>query len=251
MAERKRMEVIPSIDLLDGGVVRLFQGDFDKVTEYASDPLELTRRYAESGANRLHVVDLDGAKTGQPINMPIIARLTECGMEVQAGGGIRDLSRLKRLLDVGVSRAVIGSVAVEQRDLVANWLADVGPDRIILAFDVRLGEDGEPETLTHGWTRDSGTLLWPLVDYFFARGAREFLCTDIAKDGTLAGPNLSLYEICCARYPEAKFIASGGVSCAADLEALDRTGVAGVVTGKALLDGRLSLEEIEQFSRGA
>ena len=119
-----------------------------------------------------------------------------------------------------------------------------------MADDAADDPTGEPEILTHGWTRGSGRLLWPLIDYFLAKGAREFLCTDIAKDGTLAGPNLPLYEECTSRYPEAEFIASGGVSCAADLDALNRTGVTRVVTGKALLDGRLTLEEMEQFSRG-
>jgi phosphoribosylformimino-5-aminoimidazole carboxamide ribotide isomerase len=251
MPKANRMEVIPAIDLLDGDVVRLFQGDFDQVTQYARDPVELTKRYATAGARRLHVVDLNGAKTGEPTNLPIIARLAESGMEVQAGGGIRDFGRLTHLLEAGVARAVIGSVAVEQRELVTSWMAEVGAERIILAFDVRLGDDGEPETLTHGWTRESGTLLWPLVDFFLEKGATEFLCTDIARDGTLAGPNLALYEKCAARYPDADFIASGGVSCAADLAALEATGVARVVTGKALLDGRLTLEEIEQFSRDA
>ena len=251
MTRAKRMEVIPAIDLLDGGIVRLFQGDFDQVTEYTRDPLELAERYAAAGAKRLHVVDLDGARTGEPTNLPIIASLTELGLEVQAGGGIRDLQRLSSLLEVGVTRAVIGSVAVEQRERVTEWIDEVGADRIIPAFDVRLGENGEPETKTHGWTRDSGTLLWPLVDYYLKKGAKEFLCTDIAKDGTLGGPNLALYRRCTERYPDAEFIASGGVSCAADLAALDETGVARVVTGKALLDGRLSLQEMEQFSRGA
>jgi phosphoribosylformimino-5-aminoimidazole carboxamide ribotide isomerase len=202
------MEVVPAIDLLGGGIVRLFQGDFEQVTEYARDPLKLAGRYARGGMKRLHVVDL-------------------------------------------VSRAVIGSVAVNQRELVAEWIAEVGVERIILAFDVRLDDSGAPETLTHGWTRGSGNLLWPLVEYFLQTGAREFLCTDIARDGTLNGPNLTLYRECVARYPDAEFIASGGVSCLADLEALDQIGVARVVTGKALLDGRLDIEEIERFSRGA
>jgi len=248
---RQRMEVVPAIDLLGGGIVRLFQGDFEQVTEYARDPLKLAGRYARGGMKRLHVVDLDGARSGEPTNLPIIARLTGCGMEVQAGGGIRDLIRVSSLLDVGVSRAVIGSVAVNQRELVAEWIAEVGAERIILAFDVRLDDSGAPETLTHGWTRGSGNLLWPLVEYFLQTGAREFLCTDIARDGTLNGPNLTLYRECVARYPDAEFIASGGVSCLADLEALDQIGVARVVTGKALLDGRLDIEEIERFSRGA
>jgi phosphoribosylformimino-5-aminoimidazole carboxamide ribotide isomerase len=249
--ERQRMQVIPAIDLLGGAIVRLFQGDFEQVTQYAQDPLKLAERYARAGMKRLHVVDLDGARTGEPTNLPMIARLAECGIDVQAGGGIRDLARVLSLLDVGVSKAVIGSVAIDQRESVTEWIAEVGAERFILAFDVRLDKSGAPEVLTHGWTRGSGTLLWPLVEYFLETGTREFLCTDIAKDGTLSGPNLTLYRECVARYPGADFIASGGVSCLTDLEALDQIGVSRVVTGKALLDGRLNIEEIEQFSRGA
>lgn len=250
-APRKKLEVIPAIDLLGGVIVRLFQGDFDRVTQYVRDPLELAKRYAETGARRLHVVDLDGAKTGEPTNLPIIESLSTVGLEIQAGGGIRDLTRLKALFDAGVSRAVIGSVAVENRAEVTSWLPAVGAERIILAVDVRLGEHEEPEVLTRGWQAGSGQLLWPLVDYYLDHGATEFLCTDIARDGTLHGPNLTLYESCATRFPNAEFIASGGVSNLADLEALDRTGIARVVTGKALLDGRLTIEELEQFSRDA
>jgi len=250
-APRKKLEVIPAIDLLGGTVVRLFQGDFDKVTQYVKDPLELAKRYADTGVRRLHVVDLDGAKTGKPTNLPIIESLSTVGLEIQAGGGIRDLTRLKALFNAGVSRAVIGSLAVENREEVATWMSVVGAERIILAVDVSLGEDGEPEVLTRGWQTGSGQSLWPLVDYYLERGATEFLCTDIAKDGTLQGPNLALYETCRTRFPNAEFIASGGVSNLADLEALDRTGITRVVTGKALLDGRLTLEEIERFSRAA
>jgi len=250
MSEPARMEVIPAIDLLAGGIVRLFQGDFEQVTEYEKSPLEHARRFAEIGAKRLHVVDLDGAKTGQPGNLPIISDLAATGMEVQAGGGIRTISRLARLLAAGASRGIIGSVAVQERERVAEWIEEVGAERIILAFDVRLDDNGSPEVLTHGWTRGSGESLWPLVEYFLGKGAHEFLCTDISKDGTLQGPNLELYRTCTDRYPEAEFIASGGISCAADLHALDMTGVARAVTGKALLDGRLTAAEIEKFSRG-
>jgi phosphoribosylformimino-5-aminoimidazole carboxamide ribotide isomerase len=251
MAEPARMEVIPAIDLLAGGVVRLFQGDFGQVTEYATSPLALAQAYAEIGAKRLHVVDLDGAKTGQPGNLSIITDLAETGMEVQAGGGVRTISRLARLLAAGASRVIVGSVAVNEREQVSEWIKEVGPERIILAFDVRLDENNLPEVLTHGWTQGSGESLWPLVEYFLGKGAIEFLCTDISKDGTLLGPNLDLYQTCTNRYPEAQFIASGGISCAADLLALDATGVTRAVTGKALLDGRLTVEEIRQFLRGA
>jgi len=248
---RRKLEVIPAIDLLDGEVVRLFQGDFDQVTQYVRDPLELAQRYVDTGAHRLHVVDLNGAKTGEPTNLPIIESLATTGLEIQAGGGIRDLTRLNAIFAAGVTRAVIGSVAVENRDMVTNWMQSVGPERIIVAVDIRLGENDAPEILTRGWQAGSGQLLWPLVDYYLEQGATEFLCTDIAKDGTLQGPNLALYETCATRFPTAQFIASGGVSNLADIEALDRTGITRVVTGKALLDGRLTIEEIERFSRDA
>ena len=248
-AQRKKLEVIPAIDLLDGAIVRLFQGDFDRVTQYAGDPLELAKQYADTGVKRLHVVDLNGAKTGEPTNLPIIESLSATGLEIQAGGGIRDLTRLNALFDAGVTRSVIGSIAVENRNEVANWISAVGAERIILAVDVRLGENNDPEVLTRGWQTGTGQLLWPLVDYYLERGATEFLCTDIARDGTLQGPNLSLYAACAKRFPDAEFIASGGVSNLADLDALERTGITRVVTGKALLDGRLTLEEIKKFSR--
>lgn len=246
----ERMEVIPAIDLLDGSVVRLLQGDFDRVTEYGNDPVALAQRYADAGARRLHVVDLDGARTGAATNLPIIERLAALNIEVQAGGGIRDLGTLQRLLDCGVRRGIVGSAAVREPELVASWIESVGPERVIVAVDVRLDADGEPELLTHGWTEGSGMAMWPLVEQYLARGAREFLCTDIAKDGTLEGPNVSLYRACVERFPSAEFIASGGVGCASDLGTLDAIGVHRVVTGKALLDGRLSLEELERFSRG-
>lgn len=245
------MEVIPAIDLLAGGVVRLFQGDFDRVTHYVSDPVELARRYADAGMRRLHVVDLDGARTGDPVNLPIIERIARVDIEVQTGGGIRDLDGLRRLLDVGVRRGVVGSVAVKRPDVVVEWIGALGPERIILAMDVRLDDAGEPELLTHGWTEGSGRAMWPLVEDYLAAGAREFLCTDIAKDGTLDGPNVALYRACVERFPAAELIASGGIASVADLETLAAAGVHRVVTGKALLDGRLTLQEIERFSRGA
>lgn len=244
------MEIIPAIDLLGGRVVRLFKGDFEQVTHYDEEPLELARRYLAAGLERLHAVDLDGARSGAPVNQSLIGEFAAAGLQVQAGGGIRDLARLEALLDAGAQRAVIGSVAVEDPATVIDWCRTVGAERIVLAIDVRL-EDGEPVARTHGWTRGSGSTLWSLLERFLAAGARDVLCTDIDRDGTLEGPNLGLYAECVRRYPEARFIASGGVSQATDLPALAATGVAGVVSGKALLDGRLTLGEIEKFSRGA
>lgn len=244
------MEVIPAIDLINGGVVRLYKGDFDQVTEYAQDPVALAKRYLDAGLNRLHAVDLDGAKTGDPVNLPVIAAFAETGLRVQAGGGIRTGERLEQLLAAGAERAVVGSVAVQSPGEVIGWITDTGADRVVLAFDIRL-ENGEPVPQTHGWTRGSEASLWGLLDRYQDAGARDVLCTDIDRDGTLEGPNLELYALCAKRYPNMRFIASGGVSRAADLPALAATGAAGVVSGKALLDGRLTLEEIQQFLQDA
>lgn len=246
------MEIIPAIDLLGGRCVRLYQGDFDQVSRYDLDPVELARQYRSAGLRRLHVVDLDGARTGSPQNMPAIRGLvTDTGLAVQAGGGIRSVERARELLAAGADRVVVGSVAAEDPDTALGWLEEVGAERFVLAFDVRLPEDGDPVVLTRGWVRDSGVTLWELTERYLAAGGRHFLCTDIARDGTLAGPNVALYAECARRYPEAGFIASGGVASTGDLEALRDTGVAAVVTGKALLDGRITLEEIRSFSRAA
>jgi phosphoribosylformimino-5-aminoimidazole carboxamide ribotide isomerase len=246
------VEVIPAIDLLNRQCVRLYQGDFSRVTVYSTDPLELARRYQDAGLRRLHVVDLDGARTGSPTNMDLItAMASQVGVIVQAGGGLRNLDRALALRAAGAERVVVGSVAAEMPDVALEWLDQLGPEHLVLAFDVRIAENADPAVLTRGWARDSGTNLWDLLDRFCARGARHFLCTDVARDGTLAGPNFDLYRQCAGRFPSASVIASGGVSSLADLEQLGATGAAAVVTGKALLDGRLTLEEIESFSRAA
>jgi phosphoribosylformimino-5-aminoimidazole carboxamide ribotide isomerase len=173
------------------------------------------------------------------------------GLSVQAGGGIRELERARRLRAAGADRVVIGSVAAEQPETAFAWLDELGADHLVLAFDVRMGAGGDPVVLTRGWAHDSGASLWTLLDRFIARGAVHFLCTDVARDGTLGGPNLDLYRECARRFPAARVIASGGVASASDLQALAATGIAATVTGKALLDGRLTIEEIRRFSRGA
>jgi phosphoribosylformimino-5-aminoimidazole carboxamide ribotide isomerase len=246
------MEVIPAIDLLNQQCVRLYQGDFSRVTVYSADPVELARRYRDAGLRRLHVVDLDGARTGSPQNMELItAMASQVGLAVQAGGGLRDIDRALALRAAGAERVVVGSVAAEMPDTALEWLDRLGAEHLVLAFDVRVAENEDPAVLTRGWVKDSGNSLWELLDRFCARGARHFLCTDIGQDGTLAGPNLNLYRECKLRFPGASIIASGGVGSLADLQELAATGASAVVTGKALLDGRLTLQEIESFSRAA
>ncbi len=245
------MEIIPAIDLLAGRCVRLFQGDFDKVTAYERDPVELAASYRAAGASRLHVVDLDGARTGTPRHLDVISAIAgTSGLAVQAGGGIRDARTVDAFLAAGVTRVVVGSVAVNEPATALDWIRYAGPERFVLAFDVRIDRSsGEPMAVTHGWRDASGRCLWDLIEQFLAAGARHFLCTDVGRDGTLAGPNNTLYAECVQRFPAARIIASGGLASAADLPALAATGVGAVVAGRALLDGLLSLEEMRQCSR--
>ena len=245
------MRLIPAIDLRDGRCVRLFKGDFAQETRYEVDPVALAVQYRELGARWLHVVDLDGAKRGDPVNLPLIERMREAAqVSVQLGGGIRTRASLERALEVA-DRAVVGSLAVGEPELVAGWLAELGPERLTLALDVRLANDGTPTIATHGWTRASTSTLAAAIERFAAAGLRHVLCTDIERDGALSGPNVALYRDCVARWPAIAFQASGGVRDAADLAALAAAGVAATVSGKALLEGRLQPEEIEPFLRGA
>ena len=245
------MELIPAIDLRNGRCVRLLQGDFAQETRYSVDPVELAEQYRELGARTLHVVDLDGAKQGVPVNLPVIRRMrAAAGIDVQLGGGIRARTSLEEALEVA-ARAVIGSLAVGDPELVAAWLTEFGPDRLTLALDVRVGADGTPMIATHGWTRASTLSLGAAIERFAAEGLKHVLCTDIERDGALSGPNVTLYRDCVQRSPGIEFQASGGVRDASDLKALAAAGVTATVSGKALLEGRLKAEEIRPFLRGA
>jgi len=243
------MLLIPAIDLRGGQCVRLLQGRFDAETVYASDPLEVLERYLAFGARRIHVVDLDGARDGSQGNRAAIGRIVgRAGREaVQVGGGIRTRQVAEELFDLGVARVVVGSVAVTEPDEVASWLREFGPERVVLAFDVRLDDGGTPRLATHGWERQTQTSLWDAVERYLPAGLRHVLCTDVARDGALSGPNVELYRQCTRRFPNVAWQASGGVSEAADLDALATTGADSVISGRALLEGRLSAEELAPF----
>jgi phosphoribosylformimino-5-aminoimidazole carboxamide ribotide isomerase len=246
------MEVIPAIDLLGGKVVRLYKGDFNQVTEYPDPPVAVATRYGKAGVESLHIVDLDGARTGKFAHLDVITEITSTvGLAVQVGGGIRQIEQARAIIAAGAERVVVGSTAAKEPDTVIGWVGELGPDAIIVGVDVSLDEGPEPIVKTHGWTESSGQTLWSLMDTYMQAGVKNFLCTDISRDGTLEGPNLELYKECAERYPKSRVIASGGVSSAADLPLLAATGATSVVTGKALLDGRLTLEEIEQFLQSA
>lgn len=246
------MQLIPAIDLKDGRCVRLMQGDFAAETVYSTAPIEVLNHYADFGANRVHVVDLDGARDGAQANDGIIANLVKSGRaSLQVGGGLRTLDRVKALLATGVERAVVGSTAVTQPDEVRRWGADVGADKLVLAFDVRIDDANIPWLTTHGWQRQSTTSLWDALGPYASAGFKHVLCTDIARDGALAGPNIMLYKEAVRRFPHLQWQASGGVASARDLYALADCGVAAVISGKALLEKRIPIEELQPFLRNA
>jgi phosphoribosylformimino-5-aminoimidazole carboxamide ribotide isomerase len=237
------MIVYPAIDLRQGRCVRLSQGRFDQATAYAEDPLAAARGFAAAGAAWLHVVDLDGAKDGNAAQTSLIKRIAaDSGLQVQTGGGIRSEEQINAYLDGGIARVVIGSLALTNPGLVAGWLDRFGRERVVLALDVRPGADGW-HVATHGWQKDSGKTPFEVIDGYGAANLRHVLCTDVARDGLLAGPNVALYREIHARYPELAVQASGGVSGLDDLRALREAGAAGAVVGKALYEGRLTLAE--------
>lgn len=241
------MQLIPAIDIRHGRCVRLLQGDFEAETRYEVDPGELARRYRSLGAEWLHVVDLDGAASGEPANRDLIAGIAATtNLRVQLGGGIRSLDNLLEVLEYA-DRAVIGSLAVLEPDRVAGWLAEIGPERITLGFDVRISADGAAFVATHGWTRTTATSLADAIERYRGHGLRHVLCTDVTRDGALTGPNLELYADCVARWPALAFQASGGVRDVRDLELLAETGAASAISGKALLENRISEQEIRRF----
>jgi len=242
------MQLIPAIDLKDGRCVRLYQGDFNAETVYADNPLEVFDRYLAFGARRMHLVDLDGAKDGSQRNLPLIRSMLERqAVAIQVGGGLRNLQRVRDLLAAGVERAVIGSVAVTAPDEVIAWLRELNADRLVLAFDVRIDADGTPWLTTHGWRAQSQVTLWDAVARYSEHGLRHVLCTDIARDGALTGPNLMLYREALRRFPKIRWQASGGVAAANDLRALADTGVAAVISGRALLENKIALEDLQPF----
>jgi phosphoribosylformimino-5-aminoimidazole carboxamide ribotide isomerase len=246
------MTVIPAIDLRGGRCVRLRQGDFAQETVYGDDPLALAHGYADSGFTRLHVVDLDGARSGEQRHQAIVSRIVEAtGLMVQLGGGIRHRDALAAWLDAGVARCVVGSMAASDPDTVADWFGAYGTDSLVLALDVRTGDGHEPLLSIHGWTRDAGVTLWQALERFRPLGLRHVLCTDVARDGTMNGPNVELYEALATRCPELEVQASGGVRGVADLADLRAAGCAAAITGRALLDAAVTPAEVMSFLRGA
>lgn len=246
------MRIIPAIDLKDGKCVRLFKGDFEQATEYSSNPAEVGRRFSRLAVEDLHIVDLDGARSGTQQNHEIVAEIARgSGLSVQLGGGIRSRDDIARWLGNGVSRCVVGSVAIAEPARVRQWLDEFGGDAIVLALDVRIDRSGTPLLTTHGWTEDSGTSLWESLDGYHEAGAIHVLCTDVSRDGAMSGPNFTLYAEILQRYRWLQLQASGGVRHIDDLDMLRELGVPAAITGRALLDGEITEAEVASFRQNA
>lgn len=236
--------IIPALDLIDGQVVRLFQGDYGQVTEYKVNPAEQFALYHQAGADWLHLVDLTGAKDTSARQLDLIRTLlASTPANIQIGGGVRSEQDVADLLDAGAQRVVIGSTAVKQPEVVKGWMEKYGPERIVLALDVNIDDNGQRKVAVSGWQEDSGVTIEALIEDFRTVGLKHVLCTDISRDGTLAGSNVDLYRDLCAQYPDVQFQSSGGIGSLDDIAALKGTGVAGVIVGRALLDGKFTAEQ--------
>ncbi|PHR59865.1 MAG: 1-(5-phosphoribosyl)-5-[(5-phosphoribosylamino)methylideneamino]imidazole-4-carboxamide isomerase [Robiginitomaculum sp.] len=236
--------IFPAIDLMDGRCVRLFQGDFSRRSEYDISPIAMAEQFARSGADWLHVVDLDGARNQQSGQSELIIQIAkQSGLQVQTGGGLREWSQVQHLLDNGISRVVIGSLAIRDPDRIARWADKLESEKLVLALDVHVDSDGTPWPTSHGWQKRSKQTLWHVMQNYLDLGLRDFLVTDIAKDGALQGANLDLYRDIMRRYPLAHLITSGGVGSLDDVRALKALTPAGIIIGKALYENEFTLAE--------
>ncbi|ASA54731.1 1-(5-phosphoribosyl)-5-[(5-phosphoribosylamino)methylideneamino]imidazole-4-carboxamide isomerase [Vibrio gazogenes] len=236
--------IIPALDLIDGQVVRLFQGDYGQVTEYKVDPVEQFNRYHQAGADWLHLVDLTGAKDTAARQLDLIARLLAgTPANIQIGGGVRTEQDVVDLLQAGAQRVVVGSTAVKQPAMVKTWMDKYGPEKIVLALDINIDATGQRRVAISGWQEDSGVTIEALIEDYLTVGLKHVLCTDISRDGTLSGSNVDLYVDLCRQYPQIAFQSSGGIGSLDDIQALKGSGVAGVIVGRALLDGKFTAEE--------
>ena len=236
--------IIPALDLIDGSVVRLHQGDYGQQRDYGSDPLPRLQDYQRQGAEVLHLVDLTGAKDPAARQIPLLKKLLAgVTVPVQVGGGIRTEQDVEALLSAGATRVVVGSTAVKAPETVQGWFSRFGADALVLALDVRIDENGTKNVAISGWQENSNATLEQVVEQYLPFGLKHVLCTDISRDGTLAGSNVELYREVTARFPQVAFQASGGIGNLDDIAQLRDSGVTGVIVGRALLEGKFSVTE--------
>lgn len=237
------IQVIPAIDIIGGRCVRLSQGDYSRKTSYDDSPLAMATRFLDSGIRTVHIVDLDGAIEGYPVNLNLLKSISALkGLDIEWGGGMKNREDVESVLEAGASRAICGTMAVRNPEVFSGLLEEFGPDRIVLGADVR-----GREVAVNGWTENTGVDLFDLIESFLPN-LWNVIVTEISRDGMLCGPDVELYDDILYEFPEISLSASGGISSAGDIAALEKAGVPKVIVGKALYEGRISLEEIARWS---
>lgn len=239
------MQIIPAIDIIDGKCVRLTQGDYNQKTIYNEDPLEMALKFQDAGLQRLHLVDLDGAKAGVVTNWKVLERLTaKTALVIDFGGGIKKEEDLAVVFNSGASYATIGSLAVKQEAVFVEWIKNYGADKFLLGADVK-----EEKIAIAGWLETTDVWIYDFIEKYMSHGIQQLFCTDVSKDGKLEGPAVALYQQILEKFPSLHFIASGGVSNMNDLELLREAGCAGAIVGKAIYENRISIKELSKFNR--
>lgn len=237
------MEIIPAIDIIDGKCVRLTHGDYSQKTIYNEHPLEVAKAFEDAGLQRLHLVDLDGARAGAVRNWKVLETIAgKTGLRIDFGGGIKMEKDVEIVFGSGATWATVGSIAVRDEARFSDWLTRFSADRFILGADVK-----EEKITVSGWTEQTDIWIYDFMEKYIGKGLQQIFCTDVAKDGALEGPSIELYQNIIKKFPDLHFIASGGVSGMADLEDLARIGCKGVIIGKAIYEGRIGLGELKAF----
>jgi phosphoribosylformimino-5-aminoimidazole carboxamide ribotide isomerase len=239
------MQIIPAIDIIAGNCVRLTQGDYAQETRYSEDPLDVAKAFEQAGLQRVHVVDLEGAKAGKIMNASVLETIAaHTTLQVDFGGGIHTEAAVQQVIDAGATWVTIGSVAVKAKEKLNGWLDTFGVERFMLGADVK-----GTQLAISGWTETTDQEILPFIEYWASRGIRQVFCTDISKDGQLAGPSLELYQTILQRFPDIYFIASGGVSAMEDLMALEQIGCSAAIVGKAIYEKRITLQQLADWKK--
>ena len=238
------MEIIPAIDIIDGKCVRLTQGDYSQKKVYNEKPLEVAREFEDAGLKRLHLVDLDGAKAGTVKNWKVLETIAgKTSLLIDFGGGIKTEKDVQIVLGSGAAFATVGSIAVKDEKEFSRWLQEMGPGKFILGADVK-----DEKIAVAGWLETTDIWIYDFIEKYIEKGIQQLFCTDVSKDGKLEGPAVELYKNITGKFPSLHFIASGGVSGMKDLDALEEAGCKGVIIGKAIYEGRISLGELRKMN---
>lgn len=244
---KNKFDIIPAIDLIEGKCVRLSQGDYGKKTIYNEDPLEVAKQFEDIGITRLHLVDLDGAKKGEVVNLKVLETIaSKTKLIIDFGGGIKTDDTINSIFNAGAQIATIGSIAVKQPEVFQNWLQKFGAEKILLGADVK----GENITIS-GWLEETKLNVIDFLKQNIEKGLNQAFCTDVDKDGMLQGPSIELYKKIILAFPELRFIASGGVTTMKDIYLLEQITCNGVIIGKAIYEGRITMNELKDFIKNA